>query len=132
MFFFVRTAERPTRLASALWRMRKITGEWLHPAPYPGTARGFGVSLRTAFLPVTVPPFCPLRSGSPSASSPLPACFVSAMASEAMGDAEAAAEARLKGLVIVRSMASSLGDEELRDSFLARPDVATLRHAAVP
>jgi hypothetical protein len=54
------------------------------------------------------------------------------MASEAMGDAEAAAEARLKGLVIVRSMASSLGDEELRDSFLARPDVATLRHAAVP
>jgi tetratricopeptide (TPR) repeat protein len=60
------------------------------------------------------------------------ACFVSAMASEAMGDAGAAAEARLKGLVIVRSMASSLGDEELRDSFLARPDVATLRHAAVP
>jgi hypothetical protein len=26
MSFFVRTAERPTRLASALWGMRKITG----------------------------------------------------------------------------------------------------------
>jgi class 3 adenylate cyclase/tetratricopeptide (TPR) repeat protein len=57
---------------------------------------------------------------------------VSATASEAMGEAGAAAEARRRGLVIVRSMASSLGDVKLRDSFLARPDIATLHHTANP
>ena len=60
------------------------------------------------------------------------ACSVSATASEAIGDAGAAAEARRRGLVIVRSIASSLGDEELRDSFLARPEIATLHQAMDP
>ncbi|CAN5703784.1 adenylate/guanylate cyclase domain-containing protein [soil metagenome] len=60
------------------------------------------------------------------------ASCVSATVSQAMGDAEAAAEARRRASEIVRSIASSLGDEELRGLFLARSDIAELLRAADP
>jgi hypothetical protein len=58
------------------------------------------------------------------------ACSLVVSASQTIGDADATADAQRRGSEIVRSVVSSLGDDGLRDLFLARPDVATLLPAA--
>jgi tetratricopeptide (TPR) repeat protein len=58
------------------------------------------------------------------------ACSVVAAASWSLGDATAAAHARDTGLESLSSIASSIGDEELRNLFLGRPDIAGFRAAA--
>ena len=58
------------------------------------------------------------------------ACSVVAATSWSLGDAGAATHARDMGREILSSMASSVGDVELRNLFLGRPDIANFRAAA--